>query len=143
MGKMVWIGQVFPERDLTMNVAIASLLVAGLMPIVCAGIAKAGQKNYDNHNPREWLAKQTGYRARANAAQGNCFEAFPFYAIGILVAMHAQVPQERIDIYAGVFIAARVAYIACYVIDQDKIRSLAWFIGFLCTLGLYSASLGA
>ena len=54
-----------------MNLAIASLLVAGLMPIVCAGIAKAGQKNYDNHNPREWLAKQTGYRARANAAQGN------------------------------------------------------------------------
>ena len=143
MGKMVWIGQVFPERDLTMNVAIASLLVAGLMPIVCAGIAKAGQKNYDNHNPREWLAKQTGYRARANAAQGNCFEAFPFYAIGILVAMHAQVPQERIDIYAGVFIAARVAYIACYVIDQDKIRSLAWLVGLLCTLGLYSAALGA
>ena len=30
-----------------MNVAITSLLVAGLMPIVCAGIAKAGQKNYD------------------------------------------------------------------------------------------------
>jgi uncharacterized MAPEG superfamily protein len=143
MGKMVWIGEVFPERDLIMNVAIASLLVAGLMPIVCAGIAKAGQKNYDNHNPREWLAKQTGYRARANAAQGNCFEAFPFYAIGILVAMHAQVPQERIDIYAGVFIAARVAYIASYVIDQDKIRSLAWLIGLLCTLGLYSAALGA
>jgi len=47
-----------------MNVAIASLLVAGLMPIVCAGIAKAGKKNYDNHNPREWLAQQTGYRAR-------------------------------------------------------------------------------
>ena len=140
---MTSITGVFPERDLNMNVAIASLLVAGLMPIVCAGIAKAGQKNYDNHNPREWLAKQTGYRARANAAQGNCFEAFPFYAIGILVAMHAQVPQERIDIYAGVFIAARVAYIACYVMDQHKLRSLAWFIGFLCTLGLYSVSLGA
>ena len=126
-----------------MNVAIASLLVAGLMPIVCAGIAKAGKKNYDNHNPREWLAQQTGYRARANAAQGNCFEAFPFYAIGILVAMHAQVPQERIDIYAGVFIVARVAYVACYVMDKDKLRSLAWFVGFFCTLGLYSASLGA
>ena len=143
MDKIACIVEVFPERDLNMNVAIASLLVAGLMPIVCAGIAKAGKRNYDNHNPREWLAQQTGYRARANAAQGNCFEAFPFYAIGILVAMHAQVPQERIDIYAGVFIAARVAYIACYVMDQHKLRSLAWFIGFLCTLGLYSASLGA
>jgi uncharacterized MAPEG superfamily protein len=135
--------KVIPERDLNMNVASASLLVAGLMPIVCAGIAKAGKKNYDNHNPREWLAQQTGYRARANAAQGNCFEAFPFYAIGILVAMHAQVPQERIDIYAGVFIVARMVYVASYVMDKDKLRSLAWFVGFLCTLGLYSASLGA
>jgi uncharacterized MAPEG superfamily protein len=135
--------KVIPERDLNMNVASASLLVAGLMPIVCAGIAKAGKKNYDNHNPREWLAQQTGYRARANAAQGNCFEAFPFYAIGILAAMHAQVPQERIDIYAGVFIVARMVYVASYVMDKDKLRSLAWFVGFLCTLGLYSASLGA
>ncbi len=126
-----------------MSVAIASVLVAGLMPIVCAGIAKAGQRNYDNHNPREWMAKQTGFRARANAAQNNCFEAFPFFAIGILVAMQAQVPQARIDIYAGIFIAARVAYIACYIVDKDKLRSLAWFIGFLCTLGLYSAGLGA
>jgi uncharacterized MAPEG superfamily protein len=126
-----------------MSVAIASVLVAGLMPIVCAGIAKAGQRNYDNHNPREWMAKQTGFRARANAAQNNCFEAFPFYAIGILVAMQAQVPQARIDIYAGIFIAARVAYIACYIVDKDKLRSLAWFVGFLCTLGLYSAGLGA
>ncbi len=126
-----------------MSLAIASVLVAGLMPIVCAGIAKAGQRNYDNHNPREWMAKQTGFRARANAAQNNCFEAFPFYAIGILVAMQAQVPQTRIDVYAGIFIAARVAYIACYIVDKDKLRSLAWFVGFLCTLGLYSAGLGA
>jgi len=143
MAKISGVVEVFPERDLNMNVAMASLLVAGLMPIVCAGIAKAGKKNYDNQNPREWLAQQTGYRARANAAQGNCFEAFPFYAIGILVAMHAQVPQERIDIYAGVFIVARMVYVASYVMDKDKLRSLAWFVGFLCTLGLYSASLGA
>ena len=126
-----------------MSVAIASVLVAGLMPIVCAGIAKAGQRNYDNHNPREWLAKQTGYRARANAAQANSFEAFPFFAIGILVAIQAQVPQARIDTYAAVFIAARVAYIAWYVIDKDKLRSVAWFVGCLCTLGLFSAALGA
>jgi hypothetical protein len=89
------------------------------------------------------LAKQTGYRARANAAQANSFEAFPFFAIGILVAIQAQVPQARIDTYAAVFIAARVAYIVWYVIDKDKLRSVAWFVGFLCTLGLFSAALGA
>jgi uncharacterized MAPEG superfamily protein len=125
-----------------MNLAIASVLVAGLMPIVCAGIAKAGKKSYDNHNPREWLAQQTGYRARANAAQANCFEAFPFFAASVLFAMHAQVDASRIDLYAAVFVIARVAYVACYLKDKDKLRSLAWLLGILSTVGLFSASLG-
>ena len=65
-----------------MMISYATLLVAGLMPMVCAGIAKAGAKGYDNHNPRAWLAKQEGYRARANAAQANCLEAFPYFCGG-------------------------------------------------------------
>jgi uncharacterized MAPEG superfamily protein len=126
-----------------MNLVIASLLLAGAMPWICAGIAKAGQKNYDNHNPREWLAKQTGYRARANAAQGNCFEAFPIYAVGVLLAFYTEVPQEEIDLYASLFVAARVAYVALYISDQDKLRSLAWLVGVICTVGLYIASMGS
>ena len=126
-----------------MNLVIASLLLAGAMPWICAIIAKAGQKNYDNHNPREWLAKQTGYRARANAAQGNCFEAFPIYAVGILLALYTEVPQEVIDSYASLFVAARVAYVALYIGDQDKLRSIAWLVGVICSVGLYIASMGS
>ena len=125
-----------------MDWIIASLLMTGAMPWICAIIAKVGLKNYDNHNPREWLAMQTGYRARANAAQANCFEAFPIYAVGVLLALYTEVPQEEIDLYAGVFVAARVAYIALYISDQDKLRSLAWVVGVGCTVGLYVASLG-
>ena len=126
-----------------MDWIIASLLMTGAMPWICAIIAKVGLKNYDNHNPREWLAMQTGYRARANAAQANCFEAFPIYAVGVLLALYTEVPQEEIDLYAGVFVAARVAYIALYISDQDKLRSLAWVVGVGCTVGLYVASLGS
>jgi uncharacterized MAPEG superfamily protein len=125
-----------------MDLIIASLLVAGAMPWICAIIAKAGLKNYDNHNPREWLAKQTGYRARANAAQANCFEAFPIYAVGVLLALYTEVPQEEMDLYAGIFVAARVAYVALYISDQDKLRSIAWIVGVICTVGLYVASFG-
>ena len=125
-----------------MDLIIASLLVAGAMPWICAIIAKAGLKNYDNHNPREWLAKQTGYRARANAAQANCFEAFPIYAVGVLLALYTEVPQEEMDLYAGIFVAARVAYVALYISDQDKLRSIAWGVGVICTVGLYVASFG-
>ena len=123
-----------------MDLPIASLLIAGAMPWICAGIAKGGQKNYDNHNPREWLAKQTGYRARANAAQANCFEAFPMYAVGVLLAMLSDIEADQLEMWAGLFIAARVAYVAFYVMDKDKLRSLAWLVGVVSTVALYVLS---
>ncbi len=123
-----------------MDLPIASLLFAGAMPWICAGIAKGGQRNYDNHNPREWLAKQTGYRARANAAQANCFEAFPMYAVGVLLAMLSDIEADQLEMWAGLFIAARVAYVAFYVMDKDKLRSLAWLVGVVSTVALYVLS---
>ncbi len=123
-----------------MDLPIASLLFAGAMPWICAGIAKGGQRNYDNHNPREWLSKQTGYRARANAAQANCFEAFPMYAVGVLLAMLSDIEADQLELWAGLFIAARVAYVACYVMDKDKLRSLAWLVGVVSTVALYVLS---
>jgi uncharacterized MAPEG superfamily protein len=125
-----------------MNLPIASILLAGAMPWICAGIAKAGQKNYDNHNPRAWLALQTGYRARANAAQANSFEAFPLYAVGVLLAMLSDVADEQIQLCAIIFILARVAYVACYILDKDKLRSLAWTVGVASTVALYVLSAG-
>lgn len=74
------------DVEIYMNWTYFSLLIAGVLPVACAGIAKLGFKEYDNHNPRAWLAKQTGFRARSNAAQSNNFEAFPFFAAG--VALH-------------------------------------------------------
>ena len=54
-----------------MTIAYYCVLFMGLFPYVAAGIAKKGFDNYDNGAPREWLAQQTGFRARANAAQAN------------------------------------------------------------------------
>jgi uncharacterized MAPEG superfamily protein len=125
-----------------MNLPIASILFAGAMPWICAGIAKAGQKNYDNHNPRDWLAKQTGYRARANAAQANCFEAFPLYAVGVLLVLLTKVDTDIVQIWTGIFVVARVAYVACYLMDKDKLRSLAWLVGVISTVALYVLSAG-
>ena len=123
-----------------MNLPIATILFAGAMPWICAGIAKAGQKNYDNHNPRDWLAKQSGYRARANAAQANCFEAFPLYAVGVLLALLFKVDTDLVQMWTGIFVVARVAYVACYLMDKDKLRSLAWLVGVVSTVALYVLS---
>ncbi len=124
-----------------MNWSYLCLLIAGLMPVVAAGIAKSGAKDYDNHNPRAWMAQLSGRRARADAAQANSFEAFPFFAAGVLLALHAGVDAARVDALAITFVVARAVYIACYLADRAGARSLAWTVGYLSVLALYVLAL--
>ena len=91
--------------------------------MLCAGISKAGRKDYNNHDPRAWSAQLTGYRARANAAQANSLEAFPFFAAAVLVALHAGVAADTLSMLAWVFVAARIAYIWAYVTDRATRRA--------------------
>lgn len=114
------------------------ILVAALLPIVCAGIAKSGMMNkprreggYDNHDPRAWLARQSDWRARANAAQANSFEALPFFFAAVLAAHQLQAVQLSLDLLALAFVLLRVAYIYLYLTDRAGLRSLAWTLGFL------------
>ena len=120
-----------------------SLLIAGLLPVICAGIAKAGRKDYDNRDPRAWMASQTGYRARANAAQANSLEAFPFFAAGVLLALMADVEEASIDGVCLVFIAARLAYILAYVGDRPNWRSLLWLVGYASVITLFVLAIRA
>ena len=125
-----------------MNKAYVCVLVAGLLPYVCAMVAKWGFHRFDNNNPREWLAQQTGFRARANAAQTNSFEAFPFFAAAVILATLAQVESSRLEMYALVFVVARVGFICCYVTDKASWRSWCWLVGLLSVVGLFAAALG-
>jgi uncharacterized MAPEG superfamily protein len=121
-----------------MLISYSAVLAAGIMPVVCAGIAKSGFKDYDNHDPRAWLSRQTGFRARANAAQANCFEAFPLFAVGIILALLTGVDPAMVDTLALLFMAARVAYVVFYLLDQDKWRTMAWSVAFLTAIALYA-----
>jgi uncharacterized MAPEG superfamily protein len=123
--------------ETVMVISYASVLVAGLMPMVCAGIAKAGAKGYNNHEPRAWLAQQTGFRARANAAQANCFEAFPFFAVGVVLALLTGVDPWVVDMLAVLFVAARIAYVACYLADKALFRSVFWSVGYFSVIAFY------
>ena len=120
-----------------MTLAITCILVAGILPVISAGIAKAGFRGYDNRNPRDWLARQTGFRARANAAQANAWEAFPFFAAGVLAAQWMAAPQERIDRLAVIFVVARLAYLGLYLADKATLRSVVWAVGFGASIALY------
>lgn len=113
-----------------MAIALWTLLIAALMPIVCAGIAKVGPDRYDNRNPRDWQAKQQGYRARAYAAQQNSWEALAVYVAALVAAFIGNVPLETLGLIAGIFAVSRVAYLVCYLADLASLRSLVWLVGF-------------
>jgi uncharacterized MAPEG superfamily protein len=120
-----------------MTPALWCVLVAGLLPYVATVIAKAGAP-FDNRDPRAWLARQQGYRRRADAASKNGFEALPLFAAGVLIAQLLRGPQPAANLLAAGFIAARVAHLACYLADWSTLRSLCWFIGLLCAIGLFT-----
>lgn len=111
------------------------------MPVICAGIAKWGRKDYDNHNPRAWYATLDGMAARAYAAQQNCLEAFPFFAVGVLLAALSDVDASTLELVSWLFIVARVAYVACYLSDRAAWRSMCWVVGFACVVYLYASAL--
>ena len=122
-----------------MTIALWCVLAAGILPYVATVIAKLGGTRFDNRDPRAWLERQSGWRKRADNAQRNGFEAFPFFAAAVLVAQFVHAPQGRIDVLALVFIAARIAYLACYLANLHYVRSLTWFVGFVATVLLFLA----
>jgi len=99
-----------------MTISHACILLACLLPIACAGIAKSRgfgkprrEGGYDNHNPRAWLEQLQGFQARANAAQYNSFEALPVFIAGVLIAEHSGAAQATVDALAVAFILCRLA----------------------------------
>jgi uncharacterized MAPEG superfamily protein len=120
-----------------MTIAYACVLFMGLLPYVAAGIAKKGFEGYDNALPRQWLAQQTGFRARANAAQANLFESLPLFFAAVIIASIANAPQARIDVFALGFVAARIAYLICYVANWPTTRSIVWTIGIICVVSMF------
>lgn len=114
-----------------MTTALWVLLVTLLLPIVCAGLSKAGGTDrYDNANPRDWLARRTGRQARANAAQSNSWEALATYVAGLLAAFIGGADPASVATVAVVFLVARIAYIVCYLADLATLRSIVWLVGF-------------
>ncbi len=125
------------------TIAYWCVLVACLLPIVCAGLAKWGmfgksrqEGGYDNHNPRAWLLRQTDWRARANAAQANTFEALPFFIAAVIIAHQLGAAQARLDIACILWVFMRCVYVMMYVADLDKIRTGVWTAALLLNIAI-------
>lgn len=124
-----------------MTVALWCVLFGGLLPIFCAGIAKAGAGDFDNAKPREWLDRLEGWRKRADAAQRNGFEAFPLFAVAVLVAQTQGVPQSKIDWLAIVWVVCRAGYVAAYLANRALLRSFLFACAFSATILIFLSPL--
>ncbi len=128
------------------TVAYWCVLVAALLPLACAWLAKSKgfgkprrEGGFDNNDPRAWLARQSDWQARANAAQANSFEALPFFIGAVVIAHQLAAPRALVDILAVLFVTLRIIYIAMYVAGLPTIRSAIWALALLVNIGILFA----
>ncbi|MBE0629819.1 MAG: MAPEG family protein, partial [Burkholderia vietnamiensis] len=114
------------------------LFIVALLPFPMTFLAKA-RKGYDNHAPRAYLARLEGWRARAQAAHQNAWEALALFTAGLVVAWHNGANAHHVDQLAIAFVAIRIVYALMYVLDWAALRSLVWFAGMACVVALFFA----
>ncbi|GAA0787731.1 hypothetical protein E1180_01780 [Roseibium denhamense] len=123
-----------------MPTAYWCLLVAALLPILSAFPAKLN-KDFNNALPRDPDYWKEGFRARAQAAQANGFEAFPFFAVSVFVGLSQGGSADMVDRLAVLFVLLRLIYIFCYWTDRSTPRSVAWSAATLTCVGIFTSSL--
>ncbi|MCI0356108.1 MAG: MAPEG family protein, partial [Acidobacteria bacterium] len=104
------------------------------------GLAKFTGGRFNNRRPREFLDQLEGWRKRAHWTQLNGFEAFPPFAAAVIIAHVLKAPQATVDQLAIAYIVLRLAYGGLYLADVHWARSLVWFAGFGCVVGLFVAA---
>lgn len=119
-----------------MTIALWCVLAAAFLPYPFTLAAK-WSKRFDNHRPREYLETTTGWQKRAHWAQLNSFEAFPAFAVAVIVNHVAAGPSTQANEIALGFVALRIAYGLFYIADWALLRSIAWFGASLCAVALF------
>ena len=126
------------------TIAYWCVFAAAMLPFACAWLAKAPgmgkprkQGGFDNADPRGWLAKQTDWQARANAAQANSFEALPFIIGAVIIAHQLGAARGVVDILAIVYLTLRIIYVVMYVAGLPAIRLGIWLLALLVNVGIF------
>lgn len=125
------------------TVAYWCVLIAALLPMGCAWLAKSGSfgksrkdGGFDNRDPRAWMARQTDWRARANAAQANSFEGLPFFIGAVIIAHLLGAGQTLLDMLALLYVMLRIFYIMMYVSNMPTARSAVWGAAFFVNIAI-------
>ena len=128
-----------------MTLIISCVIFAALLPMLTKaplGYIQSRQPGgYDNSNPRAQQAALDGMGQRALAAHNNAFEAFPPFAVGVLLALWTKAPIETVQVLCIIYILARVMHAVFYLADISTPRSLSWAVGMTCSIWLMCLAL--
>jgi uncharacterized MAPEG superfamily protein len=105
--------------------------------LTIAPFKAAGFRSFDNANPRDPGFYNDPLRARALGAHLNGIEAFPFFAVAVLLAEFRGSPQHLIDELAVLFLIVRAAYVLTYLGDRPTLRTILWSVGFVINAGIF------
>jgi uncharacterized MAPEG superfamily protein len=79
----------------------------------------------------------SGVPLRAHAAHLNSFEAFPLFAVAVIVAQFDGADQGRVDALAVGFIGLRLLYGILYLADKATLRSVVWLAAMVCVVAIF------
>jgi uncharacterized MAPEG superfamily protein len=129
-----------PGRTSGETMTVAEWCVFGTLMLYLLTIAPikwVGFRTFDNARPRDPGFYDHPVRSRALGAHQNGIEAFPFFAVAVLLAEFRAAPQHLIDELAVLFLIVRIAYVFTYLGDRPTLRSILWNIGFVINVGIF------
>ena len=106
--------------------------------LTIAPIKALGFRRFDNAKPRDpGFYEQDPIASRALGAHQNGIEAFPFFAIAVLLAEFRGGPQRLVNELAILFLIVRIAYVFTYLGNRPTLRTILWNVGFLINLAIF------
>ena len=78
-----------------------------------------------------------GIVARLERALANSVVGMALFAPAILILAEREASTPTTLMVANIFLLARIVYLPSYAFKIGALRSLAWIVGFACTIALY------
>src|ERR1700756_5534915 len=105
--------------------------------LTIAPIKWIGFRHFDNSRPRDPAFYDDPIAARALGAHQNGIEAFPFFAVAVLLAEFRGGPQNLVNELAVLFVIVRIAYVFTYIGNRPRLRSILWGLGFIINVAIF------
>lgn len=127
---------------MTPEIAIFSAFLLALAP---RGLSMVGQfrrpEGFDFSNSRRQQAELAGIWRRAQAAHLNGLEAFAPFAAAVILAQLAGSEPGALVQFCIVFLALRLIFIVCYLLDLNPLRSLVWIAALITNLWIFGLAI--